>query len=63
LPIIYDGIPLDDAFATGWFSLIIKLFVNLKPSMKLLPVHQAQLITYLKLVHKRLGFLINFNVL
>ena len=29
---------------------------------KLLPVHEAQIISYLKLADKRLGFLINFNV-
>ncbi len=36
--------------------------VELKAIDKVLPVHEAQLITYLKLSGRRLGFLLNFNV-
>jgi GxxExxY protein len=36
--------------------------LELKAVEKLLPIHQAQLLTYLKLAHKRVGLLINFNV-
>jgi GxxExxY protein len=39
-----------------------EIVIELKAVDTLLPVHEAQLITYLKLVDKRLGFLINFNV-
>ena len=39
-----------------------ELVIELKAGDVLLPVHEAQLITYLKLADKRLGFLINFNV-
>jgi GxxExxY protein len=39
-----------------------EVIVELKAVEKLLPVHQAQLLTYLKLAHKRIGLLINFNV-
>ncbi len=35
--------------------------VELKASESLLPIHRAQLMTYLKLSRKRLGYLINFN--
>jgi GxxExxY protein len=35
---------------------------ELKSVEKLLPVHQAQLLTYMKLANKRVGLLINFNV-
>jgi len=39
-----------------------QIICELKAVDQILPVHQAQLLTYLKLTHKRLGFLINFNV-
>jgi GxxExxY protein len=43
--------------------LVVNLVVGeLKACEGLLPVHEAQLLTYLKLTNKRLGFLINFNV-
>jgi GxxExxY protein len=35
--------------------------VELKAVDELLPLHEAQLLTYLKLTGKRLGFLVNFN--
>jgi GxxExxY protein len=39
-----------------------EIIIELKAVDTLLPVHEAQIITYLKLADKRLGFLINFNV-
>lgn len=39
-----------------------EIVVELKAVEAILPVHQAQLISYLKLADKRLGFLINLNV-
>ncbi len=39
-----------------------EIILELKAIDGLLPVHDAQIITYLKLADKRLGFLINFNV-
>ncbi len=39
-----------------------EIIVELKSVDTLLPIHQAQLITYLKLSKKKLGYLINFNV-
>jgi len=38
-----------------------EIVLELKTVEKLLPIHRAQLISYLKLAGKRLGFLINFN--
>jgi GxxExxY protein len=38
------------------------IIVELKAVEKLLPVHEAQLLSYLKLSNKSLGLLINFNV-
>ena len=39
-----------------------EIIVELKSVEGLLPVHDAQIISYLKLANKRLGLLINFNV-
>lgn len=61
LPIIYDGIKLDAELRLDiWLEK--KLIVEVKSVETLLPVHQAQLLTYLKLAKNRLGLLINFNV-
>jgi GxxExxY protein len=38
------------------------VIVELKAIEKVLPVHEAQLLTYLRLSGKRVGLLINFNV-
>jgi len=39
-----------------------KVIIEIKSVDMLSPIHDAQLITYLKLADKRLGYLINFNV-
>jgi len=39
-----------------------EIILELKAIENILPVHEAQIISYLKLADKRLGFLINFNV-
>ncbi|MBL7858481.1 MAG: GxxExxY protein [Cyclobacteriaceae bacterium] len=39
-----------------------EIILELKSVEGILPVHEAQIISYLKLSNKRLGFLINFNV-
>lgn len=39
-----------------------EIIIELKSVDTILPVHQAQIISYLKLADKRMGFLINFNV-
>lgn len=61
LPIFYDGIRIDAGLR---LDLLVNecLIVELKAVENLLPVHQAQVLTYLKLSKKRLGLLINFNV-
>ena len=39
-----------------------EIVLELKAVESVLPIHEAQLISYMKLAQKRLGFLINFNV-
>lgn len=61
LPIVYKGKKVDNTYR---IDILVEneIILELKAVEKLLPVHEAQLITYLKLSHKRLGFLVNFNV-
>jgi GxxExxY protein len=61
LPIEYDGIRLDAGLRLDMF-ISRSLVVEIKAVEMILPVHEAQLLTYLKLTGHRLGLLINFNV-
>jgi GxxExxY protein len=60
LPIVYKNEQLNAEFR---MDIVVEneIIIELKAVEKLLPVHQAQLLTYLKLYDKRLGLLINFN--
>jgi GxxExxY protein len=61
LPIAYDGVFLDAELRLDiWLER--SLIIEVKAVETVLPVHQAQLLTYLKLTGNRLGLLINFNV-
>ena len=61
VPLSYQGLALETGFRA---DLIIAdaLLIELKAVETLLPVHKAQIITYLKLTRLPLGLLINFNV-
>ena len=61
LPVIYDGIKLDAGYR---IDLLVEdsIIVELKAVDCLLPIHEAQVLSYLKLSKKKLGLLINFNV-
>lgn len=61
LPVLYKGEQLDAGFRID-FLVGGQIVVELKAVEQLLAVHEAQLLTYLKLANKRLGLLINFNV-
>ncbi len=60
LPVIYDGIRLDSGLR---LDMLVEdqLVVEIKAVETLIPLFEAQLLTYLKLIKRRLGFLINFN--
>ena len=61
LPLIYKGRKLGDDFVLDlWFPQ--QLVVELKSVEKILPVHEAQLMSYMKLSRTPIGLLINFNV-
>jgi GxxExxY protein len=61
VPLYYKGLALDKDFR---IDLLVaeEIIIELKAVEVILPVHEAQIISYLKLTDKRLGFLINFNV-
>ncbi len=62
IPLDYKGFSLSKDFRID--ILVEKeIILELKAVDTLLPIHEAQIISYLKLADKRLGFLINFNVL
>lgn len=61
VPLIYDDHPLNKEYIID-FLVESEIILELKSVEVLLPVHEAQVISYLKLAGKRLGFLINFNV-
>lgn len=60
-PLEYKGKILKSGFKA---DIIVnnEIIIELKAVEKILPVHQAQILSYLKLTNKQLGFLINFNV-
>lgn len=61
LPIIYKEEVVDKTFC---IDILVEdeVIIELKTVEKILPIHKAQIMTYLKLSDKRLGLLINFNV-
>ena len=61
VPIMSDGIKLDAALRLD--VLVEDLVIcELKAVEEVIPLFEAQLLSYMKLLHKRLGFLINFHV-
>ena len=61
LPVIYDGVEIEGGYK---IDLLVEdcVIVELKVVEKILEVHRAQLLSYLKLSNKRVGLLLNFNV-
>lgn len=61
LPLEYKGLLVDAAFR---LDLVVegKIIVELKSQEGIHPIHETQLMTYLKLTGMRVGLLLNFNV-
>ena len=61
LPVEYKGVKLDCGYR---LDLIVQdqIVLELKCVEHILPVHEAQLLTYLKLTGKHVGLILNFNV-
>jgi GxxExxY protein len=62
LPIVYDGVRLDAGYR---IDLLVSdaIVVELKSVDKIAPIHEAQLLSYLKLSNLQVGLLMNFNVI
>ena len=62
LPVCYDDVVIDAGYK---LDLLVEnsVVIELKAVEQFNPLHEAQLLTYLKLSHKKLGLLMNFNVL
>ncbi|MCU0749130.1 MAG: GxxExxY protein [Akkermansiaceae bacterium] len=60
-PVHYDGIEIEVGYR---LDILVNdsVIIELKAVEQLAPIHQAQLMTYLRLSEKTLGLLINFNV-
>jgi GxxExxY protein len=61
LPVIYDGMKIDLGYR---LDILVEdaVIIELKAVTTIIPLHEAQLLSYLKLSGKHLGLLINFNV-
>ena len=61
MPVEYDGILIDIGYR---LDLLVndKVVVELKAVSEVAPIHEAQILSYLKLGKKPIGLLINFNV-
>lgn len=60
VPVSFRNVKLDIGYR---IDLLVenRVMIELKACERLLPVHEAQLLTYMKLCDKRLGYLMNFN--
>lgn len=59
--LIYKGVSLDKAYV---MDILVEeeIIIEIKSAESIHPIFESQLITYLRLANKRLGYLINFNV-
>lgn len=61
LPVVYDSVTIEVGYRV---DLLVEdaVIVEVKAIESIRPIHEAQLIAYLRLARKRVGLLINFNV-
>lgn len=61
LPVVSDGVQIDAGFR---IDMVVNgcVIIENKAVQKIAPIHEAQLITYLKLGDFKIGFLLNWNV-
>jgi GxxExxY protein len=60
LPLIYEGIRFDRAYRAD-FIVEESVILEIKSIENILPVHESQILTYLRLSGCRIGLLLNFN--
>ncbi len=61
LPVVYKGVKLDCGYK---MDIVVEnlVIVEVKAVESLIPIHEAQLLSYLKLYNKKVGILMNFHV-
>jgi GxxExxY protein len=61
IPVLYKGVSLDCGYK---LDILVdeRVILELKAVEAILPVHEAQLLTYLRLSQRRVGFILNFHV-
>ncbi len=61
LPVVYKGVKLDCGYK---MDIVVEnlVIVEVKAVESLIPIHEAQLLSYLKLYNKKVGLLMNFHV-
>jgi len=62
VPLVYDGQRLNDVGYRMDLLVCRELVIEVKALEAIAPVHEAQLVSYLKHSGRRLGLLLNFNV-
>lgn len=60
VPVLYKNVPIRDALR---LDLLVedRIIIEVKATEKLLEVHSAQILTYLRLTHRKLGLVLNFG--
>jgi GxxExxY protein len=61
IPVVYKGEKIDCGFRAD-FLVYDEILVELKAVEKTIPIHEAQLLTQMKLTTRKVGLLVNFNV-
>ncbi|HSV26892.1 MAG TPA: GxxExxY protein [Sedimentisphaerales bacterium] len=61
IPVAYKGVQIDCGYRAD-ILVDSKVIIELKSVDRILPIHEAQLLTYMKLTGVQVGLLINFNV-
>ena len=62
VPVVYEGVLLEPGFRAD-IVVAHELILEIKLVDRLLPVHEAQILTYLRMSGYRIGLLLNFNAL
>jgi GxxExxY protein len=62
VPVVYEGVLLEAGFRAD-IVVAHELILEIKSVDRLLPVHEAQILTYLRMSGYRIGLLLNFNAL
>ena len=60
IPVVYDGVKLECGFRA---DIVVdgRVLIEIKSSDRFAPIHEAQLLTYLRLSKLKVGLLLNFN--